>query len=228
VEQIAVHSTCAEDSLPSIVRRLLRGDVPTSVWWTEDLSRVPPIAAIVAMGRQFLYDSRQWSDIRGGVSALAPLVVDEPGVDLADLNWRRLAPVRQALVHAAGSTELPGLRNGEIHIVHRPGDAALAWLVVGWLHAQLQWTSNVSPTIEEATRGDDVLSIAIGGARRELTITLDSHRVLGTLHGGPTPFAVTVPHEDDADAVAAELRTLSRNTCLHEAVKALVRVFGAS
>ena len=47
VEQIAVQSDCAEDSLPSIVRRLLRGDVPTSVWWTEDLSRVPPITAIV-------------------------------------------------------------------------------------------------------------------------------------------------------------------------------------
>ena len=54
VEQIAVQSECAEDSLPSIVRQLLRGDVPTSVWWTEDLSRVPPITAIVEMSRQFL------------------------------------------------------------------------------------------------------------------------------------------------------------------------------
>ena len=228
VEQIVVRSNCAEDSLPSIVRQLLRGDVPTSVWWTEDLSRVPPIAAIVDMGRQFLYDSRRWRDVRGGVSALAPLLSDGRGVDLADLNWRRLAPVRQALVHAADTAELRGLRDGDVHIVHQPGDAALAWLVVGWLRAQLQWSSRASPTIAEATRGDAVLSIAVGAAPAELTVTLDSHRALVTHRGGPAPFAVTVPHEDDADAVAAELRNLSRSVCLHDAVAALVRVFSQS
>lgn len=224
VEQIAVQSDCAEDSLPSIVRQLLRGDVPTSVWWTEDLSRVPPITAIVEMSRQFLYDSRMWRDVRGGVSVLAPLVGDESRVDLADLNWRRLAPVRQALVHAACTAELQALREGDIRVVHQPGDAALAWLVVGWLRAQLQLTS-ASPTVEEGKRGDEVLSIAIGA---ELTVTLDRHRVLVKHQGGAAPFAVTVPHEDEADAVAAELRTLTRNACLHDAVKALVRVFSAS
>src|SRR5207244_6741898 len=47
VEEIVVQSACAEQSLPSIIRRLLRGDVPTSVWWTDDLSRTPPLDAIV-------------------------------------------------------------------------------------------------------------------------------------------------------------------------------------
>src|SRR5579872_6758709 len=59
VEQIAVRSACAEVSLPSIVRRLTRGGVPTSVWWTDDLSRTRPIEALVAMGRQLVYDSRK-------------------------------------------------------------------------------------------------------------------------------------------------------------------------
>jgi glucose-6-phosphate dehydrogenase assembly protein OpcA len=228
VEQIAVQSSCADDSLPSIVRRLLRGDVPTSVWWAEDLSRVPPIAAIVDMGRQLLYDSRQWRDVPGGVSALAPFLSKDRGLDLADLNWRRLAPVRRALVHAAGTTDLHGLRDGDVHLVHRPGDEALAWLAVGWLRAQLHESSTASPHIEEAKRADEVLSIAIGKAPAELTLTLESHRVLVTHRGGHPPITVAVPQELEADAVAAELRTLSRTVCLHEAINALVRIFGAT
>jgi glucose-6-phosphate dehydrogenase assembly protein OpcA len=225
VEQIAVQSNCGEDSLPSIVRRLVRGDVHTSVWWTEDLSRVPPIPAIVDMGQQFLYDSRRWRDVRGGFLALAPLLLNDRGVDLADLNWRRLAPVRQALIHAAGTAELQGLRDGDVHISHRPGDAALAWLAVGWLRAQLQWPSSASPSIEETKDADTVLSIAIGAAPAELTITLGGHRVLVKERRGAEPFAITVPNEDDADSVAAELRNLSRNVCLHQAVKVLVQAF---
>ena len=53
-----------------------------------------------------------------------------------------------------------------------------------------------------------MLSIAIGAAPAELTVTLDGHRVLVKHHGAAAPFAVTVPHEDEADAVAAELRNL--------------------
>jgi hypothetical protein len=71
-------------------------DLPTTVWWTEDLSQVAPLGALVTMGRQLLYDSRQWSDVAGGVRAVGPLVGDRYA-DLADLNWRRLLAVRRAL-----------------------------------------------------------------------------------------------------------------------------------
>src|SRR6266850_3077962 len=89
VEQIVVQSACAEQSLPSIVRRLLRGDVPTSVWWTDDLSRTPPLDAIVEMARQLVYDSRGWRDVRQGVLAVARFLGRDRRLDLADLNWRR-------------------------------------------------------------------------------------------------------------------------------------------
>jgi len=51
VEKIVVRSSCTEASLPSIVRRLARGDLPTSLWWTEDVSRIGPFAPLVAMSR---------------------------------------------------------------------------------------------------------------------------------------------------------------------------------
>ena len=131
-----VRSACAEASLPSIVRRFVRGDLPTTVWWTEDLSQVPPLESLVTMGRQLIYDSRQWRDVGAGVRALAPLLLGHR-VDLADVNWRRLAPVMRALDHSgrAGGTPLiaPG---AQVTIAHRPGDAALAWLLSGALQAR--------------------------------------------------------------------------------------------
>ena len=97
VEQIAVRSHGLEQSLPSIVRRLVLGDLPTSVWWTEDLSQTPPLVALATMGRQFVYDSRQWRDVRAGISTVAGLLEHPHAPDLADLNWRRLAPLRQGV-----------------------------------------------------------------------------------------------------------------------------------
>src|SRR2546423_374179 len=58
VERIVIRSACSDAALPSIVRRLMLGDVPTSVWWTDDLSGTRPLGPLVTMGRQLLYDSR--------------------------------------------------------------------------------------------------------------------------------------------------------------------------
>src|SRR5438874_751586 len=86
VEHIAVRSACATASLPSIVRRMTLGYVPTSVWWTDDLSEVTPLEPLVVMGRQLLYDSRRWRDVRRAVRRLAALLGASHSLDLADLN----------------------------------------------------------------------------------------------------------------------------------------------
>src|SRR6266446_2659634 len=66
------------------------GDMPTCIWWTEDMSDAAPSEALLTVGRQLVYDSRRWRDVRRGAAAMAPLV-RRHRVDLADLNWRRLA-----------------------------------------------------------------------------------------------------------------------------------------
>jgi hypothetical protein len=45
------------------------------------------------------------------------------------------------------------------------------------------------------------------------------------MRGGATSFAVGVPQVSDADAVAAELRNLGHDTCLQDALGALVERF---
>jgi glucose-6-phosphate dehydrogenase assembly protein OpcA len=241
VEQIAMRSACTAASLPSIVRRLMRGDLPTSVWWAEDLSQVAPAAPIVEMGRQLVYDSRQWRDFRNGVLALAPYLGDRDAVssaphrtmtesrrvDLADVNWRRLAPVRRALIFTAAASEAVTWRPDDVRIAHSPGDSALAWLLVGWLASRLDWPPDAVPRIEEAQRGDEVMSIVIGGDATETRATLDRGHVRITQDRG-APSVVGVPGEGEADAVAAELHTLSHDTCLHDALNALLRSFRAA
>jgi len=58
------------------------------------MSERPPLEAFVAIGRQLVYDSRAWRDVRAAIRALAPLVA-EPRIDLADVKtgvaWRRCA-----------------------------------------------------------------------------------------------------------------------------------------
>jgi glucose-6-phosphate dehydrogenase assembly protein OpcA len=241
VEEIAVRSTCAEASLPSIVRRLSLGDIPTSIWWTEDLSRATPLDALVTMGRQLVYDSRQWSDVSRGVLALAPVIARERGPDLADLNWRRLTPMRVALTHALapplGHIDAAGVR---VRIGHRPGDAALAWLLAGWFCARLGWpdAAELPATIEEDvsgrggpgdSEGDVVLRVAVSASGgTEITASMNEHRVLVEYGSSVAPFSIAAPEETEADAVAAELRTLTYDADLREAIAALARRFTSS
>ncbi|HYM22991.1 MAG TPA: glucose-6-phosphate dehydrogenase assembly protein OpcA [Vicinamibacterales bacterium] len=228
VEQIAVQSGCAEAALPSIVRRLVRGDVPTSLWWRADLSRVPIVDALVAMGRQFIYDSRQWQDVRGGVLAVAPLLADRT-LDIADVNWTRLTPVRQALLHAAGDLTIDDLCSAEVAVTHRPGDAAIAWLFQGWLSARMEWRrpAEASTVNESPSAAEDALVIAIRCERGAITVRLSDHRVVVEQDKG-APFSMGVPRQGEADAVAEELRSLARDVCLHDAIGALALHFSAA
>ena len=236
VERIVIRSACSEAALPSIVRRLMLGDVPTSVWWTEDLSETRPFAPLVTMGRQLLYDSRRWHDVRLGVLALAPLLTDAFGPDLADINWRRLLPVRQALVHAVGSTAASTQRRlTSVHIRHRRDEAALAWLLAGWLqhagstgpglHRADVGRVLLDPPIrvdEDSDLGDDVLTALFDDG---LHLRLGAHRVSVDDPLGPAPFAVAVPRETEGEAVAAELCVLTHDSSLHQALSALVERF---
>jgi hypothetical protein len=222
VERIVIRSACDEAALPSIVRPLILGDVPTSVWWTDDLSGAPPLAPLVAMGRQLLYDSRQWRDVRQGVLTLARLMTLPFGPDLADVNWRRLLPVRQALVHACKSCDRAKRpRLTSVHVRHRQGESALAWLFAGWLS-----DAGSSPPItvdEDSDLADDVLTAVFDDGLR---LRLGIHRVSVDDPLGPAPFAVAVPQESAAEAIAAELHVLTHDVSLHRALRALVERLG--
>jgi glucose-6-phosphate dehydrogenase assembly protein OpcA len=186
--------------------------VPTSIWWTEDASAMEPLRALVSMGRQLVYDSRQWSDVAKGIRAICA-VADER-TDLSDLNWRRLAPVRRAVVHACSTT--PNPTRSSIRIDHVPGERALAWLLAGWLASQCESGTADSgwPSIHQSPPdAEERIAASIGSDSSRVTLAMNDHRVRVTVSDAP-PFVLAVPRDEDADAIAAELRTLARDAAL--------------
>jgi hypothetical protein len=220
VEMIAVDAVCAEASVPSIVRRLARGDVPTTLWWTADLSRVRPPTAMVETGRQFLYDSAGWEDVRAGADAASTMVMLANGPDVADLNWQRLAPIRRSIVHAL-KNEPRGTVGAPTSLVirHQPAHRAAASLIGAWLQRGFRWNS--LPAIEEADRGEEPLMVAMSGEGWKLTAAMNGERVLVESSAGPPPFSMPVPNQTVADGVIADLCQLGRDVYLRETLLTL-------
>lgn len=221
VEQVSVRSSCEPSSLPSIVRRLIRGDLPTSVWYPGDVSCQPPLPAIVAAGRQLLYDSREWRDVAAGIRAILQ-AIDASQIDVADLNWRRLAPVRQALRHAGHDLDMDDLRGARVRITHAPGEAAIAELLRGWLASRLAWQDDRVPRIEQHDKTAP-LTLTIGEAPRATTVELTADAVHVAQAGWP-PYTLAVPRESVVDAVTAELRTLASDAALRDTLRVLARL----
>jgi glucose-6-phosphate dehydrogenase assembly protein OpcA len=222
VESIVVRSACAEASLPSIVRRFMRGGLPTSVWWTDDLSVTAPLPSLATMARQLIFDSGDWRNVAAGVRSL---MGDRAlsSIDLADLNWRRLRPLRTALVHAAGSCGRQTVDAGRVRIQHAPAAGALAWLLAGWLASRLDWPPDAWPEIVPAETGARV-TLTIRDADFVLAATLDETLVRVDVTDRPS-LVLPAGAEDPAEAVAAELRTLARELELRDALRALARYF---
>lgn len=223
IEEVVVRSACAEASLPSILRRILRGGVPTAVWWAEDLSRVPPMLEVTRLGRLLVYDSRQWRDVPGGMKALARLVEPTSGVGLADLNWRRLTTLRRSLAHAAKSLHSVPVRGT---ITHVRGDETLGLLLAGWLAARLKWPAAAWPAVEAADQGDTVLSVVLeGGSGKDdrLVASLGRHDVR-IEHPQMAPLVVAIGSEGEAEGVASELASHAIDSGLGDAVRTILEV----
>jgi hypothetical protein len=215
VELIVVRAACPDASLLSILRRFVRGDLPTTVWWTEDVSTTPPLEPFIEVGRQLLYDSRRWQDARRGAAALWP-VVEAGRIDPADLNWRRLAPMRSALAQAVAGVSFSDL--DAVRLVPAPGEEALAWLCAGWLRAGPRGAAAAAVTVDRpsgATGSDALLTVSTG----PLTATLTPRQC--SVDGAGAPLILAARVETEPEAIAAELRALARDASLAGALAAL-------
>jgi glucose-6-phosphate dehydrogenase assembly protein OpcA len=218
LEMIAVHAECADRSLPSIVGRLAIGNVPTSVWWAADLSGPAPPSAIATLGRQLVYDSALWRDIRGGVAAAVALLEHHAPPDLVDLNWRRITPLRHGIVHALrGEPLATGPDVSSLRVLHAPDEHAAAWLVAGWLAGSAH-DMKIVPKVEPG-EGEYLLSVVLGGDKWSVTASMTEHHVI--VKSERPDFTMAVPKESRADAIASELMSFAPDRGLRDALQAL-------
>jgi hypothetical protein len=154
--------------------------------------------------------------VRAALLALAPLLANTHTPDLADMNWRRLSPVRHAIRHGLASRP-GGETGGPLRVRFRPGEAAAAWLLAAWAR-----TSSVDPPVEDVQMTSDVLIASLDDG---FVLRMSDDCIFVDDPLGPAPFTVTLRREDSADRVASELRVLTRDTVLQDALRALVEHF---
>jgi len=166
-----------------------------------------------------------WRDVRAGVRAVQE-GIEGFRVDVADLNWRRLAGVRDALRHVTRNAAVDHLRDTRLKIAYAPGEAALGWLLGGWIAAQLRLAPETAPQVDERSDLNAIVTLSVGDAPVPLVAaTEDEVRV--TPPSAP-PYVKGVRRESRADAIAAELRSLSTDAALRNTIRALVRLTSAA
>jgi len=136
----------AVQRLPSAVRPLLVGDLPTTLWWTPS-DRSPPdagklFAQLDAMADQVVYDSRGWRDPVDAIVATTRWAGEAPPAKaISDLAWRRLEAWRRLVACALDPAVVPGALGGvrEVTVEHGPHALPKAWLFAAWLADRLEW-----------------------------------------------------------------------------------------
>jgi glucose-6-phosphate dehydrogenase assembly protein OpcA len=143
-EHVDIHfDPAVAGRLGSVLRPLLIGDLPTALWWASN--QPPPLSeglfnTLAELADQVIYDSVGWPNPAEGVRAMTRWVIGERR-PVFNLAWRYLKPWRRILAQVLDPRVAPGaLQNiDSIRIEHGPHALPMAWLLIGWLAARLQW-----------------------------------------------------------------------------------------
>lgn len=141
-----VSSIPGRTRLPSVVRSMLIGDLPTTLWWT---SRKPPLESgglffqLSELANQIIYDNVGWTQPAKHVAEMTRWIAGQQDAKVFfNLAWRRIANWRklisQVLDPMVADDALLTCRL--IEIEHGPHALPMTWLLVGWLACQLDWT----------------------------------------------------------------------------------------
>lgn len=228
VEIISVAVACLDESLPSILRAVTRGDVPTTLWLTGDLSATTPAMPLVEISRQMVYDSSRWRNLSHGFQSVATLLEASHPPALVNLAWRRLAPIRRAVATALEPLPFDWRpRPEQVTVAISPEREAEAWLVWGWLQVELEWTRPVKRNI--AITGGDGFAVHFQSDTWSAAVTQTGAAIDGRVSAfvardtaGRT-VTVSPSQETVVEALSDELTSLSHDLTLERVVRALTQ-----
>jgi hypothetical protein len=145
----------AVDRVPSLVRSLLYTDAPTAMYWAESLpSPGPVVRELVHQADRLIVDTRKLEDERG-LAELCELGARDPDLQLADLSWIGISPLRgmcAALFDPPRDTSVLE-RLDRVRVVSNiRGTQARGLLALGWLAARLGWREPARMSDEKGAR----------------------------------------------------------------------------
>jgi glucose-6-phosphate dehydrogenase assembly protein OpcA len=130
----------ALERVSSLVASLLITDLPKFLWWkaSPDPS-LELFRKIGSMCNSVIVDSSRFQDPEAELLKLSSLVED--GIQVADLNWARLAAWQEL---AAEAFDAPERRSAlkevdRVTIDYEKGNPTQALMYLGWLASRLQW-----------------------------------------------------------------------------------------
>jgi glucose-6-phosphate dehydrogenase assembly protein OpcA len=137
--------------LPSIILSNLDSDLPFYLWWQGELPD-PMDAQLWEWVDRFIYDSHDWKDFRAQMALVETAHREaKQRLVLCDLNWTRLDHVRFALAqffdHPASHHRLTKI--SKVRIDFAPAFRSTAFLISGWLGAQLDWQPEKTSSPDE-------------------------------------------------------------------------------
>jgi glucose-6-phosphate dehydrogenase assembly protein OpcA len=229
IEMISVAVACLDESLPSILRAITRGDVPTTIWLTGDLSVATPAMPLIEISRQMIYDSGRWKDLPRGFQGLAGLLEAAHPAAPVDLAWRRLAPLRRAIATALEPLRFNQRpRPDQTTITAAASREPEAWLLWGWLQTKLGWSTSAPRGIalndgkglevhfEGTGWNAEVVQCSLVGTE-DLTSSIVVRDTAGrTVTVPPSPETLT-------EALGVELTTLAHDFTFERVVRSLAR-----
>ena len=131
----------AADRLSSLVGSLLITDLPKFLWWKA--SPDPSLELLRKVGslcNSVIVDSSRFQEPEAELLNLMSLMAE--GIQIADLNWGRLAAWQEL---AAEAFDPPGRRAAlnQVDLVtidYEKGNPTQALMYLGWMASRLQWT----------------------------------------------------------------------------------------
>jgi glucose-6-phosphate dehydrogenase assembly protein OpcA len=205
-----------EAHLPALVRALLVPDVPAALWWEGDLGE-DLLAMLIGDVQRLIVDSTAGASLERLASLGA-----RAHLELVDLAWLRLGPVRGAFASffdpPVGPEPLAEARRLSITCGAESRGAAV--LFAGWLCARL-----VQPPPVEIRCGDGA---AMGCGLQEIALDCGRYGRFAIAHAGPglveaqmpgrPPRVLAAPGRSEAELIVAALGSRGHDPLLRAAL----------
>lgn len=177
----------ALDRISSTVASLLISELPRFLWWkaTPNLDQAL-FKELYRLCTAIIVDSSRFTaDPEGDLLRIASLVRD--GVQVADLNWRRLAAWQELTAEAFDPPERRAAISEVDRVVidYEKGNSTQAMMFLGWLASRLGWEPTSRHKEEDIYDLERIHLVAANGREIEVELagipTADSGEVAGDL-----------------------------------------------
>jgi glucose-6-phosphate dehydrogenase assembly protein OpcA len=237
----------AIERVPSLVRALLFSDAPTAIFWTSSL---PPSSSIVRelvhQSERLIVDTRKIVDERL-LCELCALGQKEPELQLADLSWLGISPLRGMCAALFDPPRDPSALSklDRVRVVSNiHGTQARGLLALGWLMSRLGWSGAKRIAEDKGTRRWQVtrkdgapvmleLATEPGGSHGVAALELHAGSDTWSLERdtsihvrGPDlpPRSQPARSHSDAELLAAALGARGRDTIFRDALSSAVEL----